>query len=77
VDISVLEEIDQAIHVRDLPVDEAVEVLTEPDQVVVHVLESKVEKLVEEIAEEAVVEAEEAEEVPSEEAEGKAESEAA
>lgn len=83
VDLSVLEEIDQAIHVRDLPVDEAVEVLTEPDQVVVHVLESKVEKLVEEIeeaavaVEEAVVEAEEAEEVPSEEAEGKAESEAA
>lgn len=80
VDLSVLEEIDQAIHVRDLPVDEAVEVLTEPDQVVVHVLESKVEKLVEEIEEEAVAveEAEvEAEEVPSEEAEGKAESEAA
>ncbi len=77
VDLSVLEEIDQAIHVRDLPVDEAVEVLTEPDQLVVHVLESKVEKLVEEIEEEAVVEAEEAEEVPSEEAEGKTESEAA
>ena len=80
VDLSVLEEIDQAIHVRDLPVDEAVEVLNEPDQVVVHVLESKVEKLVEEIEEEAVAveEAEvEAEEIPSEEAEGKAESEAA
>lgn len=76
VDLSVLEEINQAIHVRDLPVDEAVEVLTEPDQVVVHVLESKVEKLVEEIEEEAVA-VEEAEEVPSEEAEGKAESEAA
>lgn len=75
VDLSVLEEIDQSIHVRDIVVDEAVEVLTDPDQVVARVMESKVEKLVEEIEEEAVAveEAEvEAEEAPSEEAEGKA-----
>lgn len=80
VDLSVLEELDQSIHVRDIVVDEAVEVLTDPDQVVARVMESKVEKLVEEIEEEAVAveEAEvEAEEAPSEEAEGKAESEAA
>lgn len=66
VDITVLEELDQAIHVRDIVVDEAVEVLTDPDQVVVKVMESKVEKLIEEI-EEA--------EVPVEEAEGELEAE--
>lgn len=77
VDLSVLEEIDRAIHVRDIVVDEAVEVLTDPDQLVARVMESKVEKLVEEIAEEAV-EVEEAEveaEAPPGEAEGRAESE--
>jgi large subunit ribosomal protein L25 len=68
VDLSVLEEIDQAIHVRDIAVDEAVEVLTDPDQVVAKVMESKVEKLIEEI-EEA--------EVPVEEAEAEVEAEAA
>lgn len=76
VDLSVLEEIDQAIHVRDIVVGEAVEVLTDPDQLVARVMESKVEKLVEEIAEEAV-EVEEAEveaEAPPGEAEGRAES---
>lgn len=79
VDLSVLEEIDRAIHVRDIVVDEAVEVLTDPDQLVARVMESKVEKLVEEIAEEAV-EVEEAEvedEAPPGEAEGRAESEEA
>lgn len=80
VDLSVLEELDRAIHVRDIVVDEAVEVLTDPDQLVARVMESKVEKLVEEIAEEAVEveEAEEAEveaEAPPGEAEGRAESE--
>ena len=67
VDLTVLEEMDQAIHVRDIAVDEAVEVLNDPDQVVVKVMESKVEKLIEEI-EEA--------EVPVEEAEAEAEVEA-
>jgi len=75
VDLSVLEEIDQAIHVRDIVVDEAVKVLTDPDQVVARVMESKVEKIVEEIEEEAV-EVEEAEAPPGE-AEGRAESEEA
>ncbi|KPJ52218.1 MAG: hypothetical protein AMJ37_03355, partial [Dehalococcoidia bacterium DG_18] len=75
VDLSGLEELDQAIHVRDLPVDKAVEVLTDADQVVVHVMEIRAE--VEEVVEEVEAEAVEAEEAPSEEGEGKAESEAA
>ena len=50
VDLTVLEEINQAIHVRDIVVGEAVEVLTDPDRLVVKVMESKVEKLIEEEA---------------------------
>jgi large subunit ribosomal protein L25 len=68
VDLSVLEEIEQAIHVRDIAVDEAVEVLTDPDQVVARVMESKFEKLVEEIAE--VAAEVEAEAPPEEEEDG-------
>ena len=83
VDLTVLEEIDQAIHVRDIAVDEAVEVLTDPDQVVAKVMESKIEKLIEEIEEEAVpveeaeaeVEAEAEGEAPPGEAEGEVKSE--
>ena len=83
VDLTVLEEINQAIHVRDIAVDEAVEVLNDPDQLVVKVIESKVEKLIEEI-EEAAVSVEEAEaeaeveagaEAPPGEAEGEEKSE--
>ena len=71
VDLSVLEEIDQAIHVRDIAAGEGVEVLTEPDQVIARVMESKVEE-VEEVVEEAEeAEAEEGEAAP----EGTAESE--
>jgi large subunit ribosomal protein L25 len=71
VDLSVLEEIDQAIHVRDVAAGEGVEVLTEPDQVIARVMESKVEE-VEEVVEEAEeAEAEEGEAAP----EGTAESE--
>jgi large subunit ribosomal protein L25 len=64
VDLSVLEEIGQAIHVRDIQVDEGIEVLTEAGHVVVKVMEARVEEVVEEV--EAEVEAE---------AEGTAESE--
>lgn len=39
VDLSVLQEMDQAIHVREIPMDDRLEVLTDPDQVVVHVVE--------------------------------------
>ena len=79
VDLTVLEDINQAIHVRDIVVGEAVEVLTDPDQLVVKVMESKVEKLIEEIEEAAVsvegAEAEvEAEALPGE-AEGEEKSE--
>ena len=82
VDLSVLEEVDQAIHVRDLAVDQSVEVVTDPDQVVARVMESKVEKLVEEIeevvaVEEAEVEAEVEAEAPPQDEEGGAKPEAA
>ena len=82
VDLSVLEEVDQAIHVRDLAVDQSFEVVTDPDQVVARVMESKVEKLVEEIeevvaVEEAEVEAEVEAEAPPKEEEGGAKPEAA
>lgn len=77
VDLTVLEEINQAIHVRDIVVDEAVEVLNDPDQLVVKVMESKIEKLIEE---EAAVSVEEAEvkagaKAPPGEAEGEEKSE--
>lgn len=39
VDLSVLTEIGQAIHVREIPIDDKLEVLTDPDQVVVHIEE--------------------------------------
>ncbi|HUU63148.1 MAG TPA: 50S ribosomal protein L25 [Dehalococcoidia bacterium] len=70
VDLTVLKEINQSIHVRDIVVGEAVEVLTDPDQLVVKVMESKVEKLIEEEA----VSVEEAEAPPGE-AEGEEKSE--
>jgi len=42
IDISQLAEAGQAIHVKDIPVGENVVVLTDPDEVVVHVMESRV-----------------------------------
>lgn len=41
VDLSLLQEMDQAIHVREIPMDDRLEVLTDPDQVVVHVEETR------------------------------------
>ncbi len=61
VDLSVLEEVEQAIHVRDIAAGDGVEVLTDPDQVIARVMESKVE-----VVEEAVEEVEEAEAVEEE-----------
>jgi large subunit ribosomal protein L25 len=58
VDVSVLEEKDQAIFVQDLVVDEAIEILTNPDEVVVKLL-----PLREEVIEEIVLEEVEAAEV--------------
>jgi large subunit ribosomal protein L25 len=73
VDLSVLEELDQAIHVRDIVLDEAVEVLTDADQVIARVMEIRAEVVEEEVE----AEEEEAEGIaaaPPGEAEGEAES---
>ncbi len=60
IDISHLAEAGEAIHVRDIPVGKDVEVLTDPDEVVVHVMESRVAAEAEELrAEEMAVEEEE------------------
>jgi len=60
VDLSVLEEIDQAVHVKDLRADEGVTILTDPDQAIVQIARSRVEvEIAEEVAAaEAVAEAE-------------------
>ena len=67
VDISILEEVEQAIFVRDIVLGPEVTVLDEPDQMVVKVSEVKeeVEEVVEEVVEEEEVE--EGEEVEAEE----------
>ena len=76
VDISPLEEVEQAIFVRDITLGPDITVLTDPDQMVVKVSEARVEEVVEEVvAEEAVEEeavaeeAREAEKKPEEPAE--------
>lgn len=85
-DISHLEEIDDAIFVRDLELPEQIRILTDPDEMIVRVghLEMDVEALEEAILEEEEleveilpegVEPEELEEVPEEEAEEEAEEE--
>ena len=43
VDLSVLKELDQAVHVKDLSVDEGVTILTDPEQSIVQIARSKVE----------------------------------
>ena len=58
VDLTVLEEIDQAVHVKDLAVLEGVTILTDPEQSIVQIARSKVEV---EIAEEVAAAEEEAE----------------
>ncbi len=51
VDLSVLSEIDQAVHVRDLTVEEGVTIITDPEQSIVQIARSKVEvEIAEEIA---------------------------
>lgn len=59
VDVSVLTEIDQAIHVRDVPISDKLEVLTDADEIVVHIEEIRVPVEEVEVAEVAVAEAEE------------------
>jgi len=74
VNLSVLTELDQAVHVKDLSVDEGVTILTDPEQSIVQIARSKVEvEIAEELmaaeaeAEEEMVEAAETTEVASEE----------
>lgn len=78
VDLSVLKELDQAVHVKDLSVDEGVTILTDPEQSIVQIARSKVEvEIAEELmaaeaeaeaeAEEEMAEAAETTEVASEE----------
>lgn len=76
VDLSALEEIDQAIHVRDIAAGDGVEVLTDLDQVIARVMESKVEVIEEVVEEVEEVEAEEEEEAAAEEAAAGPEAEA-
>ena len=58
VDLSVLEELEQAIHVRDVAAGDGVEVLNDPDHVIAQVKEARVE-VVEEVVEEVEEEVEE------------------
>ena len=74
VDLSVLKELDQAVHVKDLSVDEGVTILTDPEQSIVQIARSKVEVEIaaelmaaEAEAEEEMAEAAETTEVASEE----------
>lgn len=60
VDISQLVEANQTIHVRDVQVSEGVEVLTDPDDVVVQVMESRFEVEAEEVEAEVAEVGEEA-----------------
>jgi len=61
VDLSVLNEMGQAIHVREMAIDDKLEVLTDPDQVVVHIEEVRAPVEEVEVKEEAPPEAEEEE----------------
>ena len=56
VDVSVLEELEEAVLVEDLEVDEFIEILTNPEEVLVKVLPLRLEELVEEEVEAAEVE---------------------
>ena len=65
VDLSHLEEAEQAIHVRDIALSPDITVITDPDQMVVKVSEEAVEVVAEEVEAEAEAEAaEEAEKEP-------------
>lgn len=70
VDISVLQEIDQSIHVKDLKLPDGVTLHTDPEEMVIKVAEAKKEAVVEAVEVEAAPEAEA--EVMGEEAEAEA-----
>ena len=65
VDLSSLEEAEEALHVRDLVLGEGVTILDDPDRIVAKISILPTEKLEEVVAEEVVEEAVEAEEVPT------------
>ena len=73
VDLSVLKEIDQAVHVKDLRADEGIAILADPDQAIIQIARSRVEvEIAEEVAAaeaEAEAEAEVAAEVEEEKVE--------
>ncbi|MBA7653419.1 hypothetical protein ES703_61268 [subsurface metagenome] len=71
VDLSPLEEIEQAIFVRDIPLSPDITVITDPDQMVVKVSEARV--LEEEVAEVEAIAEEEVEAEAEEEVEARAE----
>jgi large subunit ribosomal protein L25 len=75
VDLSVLKELDQAVHVKDLSVDESVTILTDPEQPIIQIVRSRVEAEIAEelVAAEAAVEEVEVEEEKVEAAEIKEE----
>jgi len=66
IDISPLEEAEQAIHVRDIALDPEITVHADPDQLVVKISEAIVKEVVEEVVEEEMVEEEAAAEVKAE-----------
>ena len=68
VDLSSLEEVGQAIHVRDIVLDPEITLITDPDQLVVKISEARVEKVEEvaEVAAEEEVEVEAEAEAPAE-----------
>jgi len=72
VDLSLLEEIEQAIYVKDIPLSSDITVITDPDQMVVKVSEVRVLE-VEEVVAEVEAEAEEVEAPAEEEVEARAE----
>ena len=73
VDLSPLEEIEQAIYVKDIPLSADITVVTDPEQMVVKVSEARVLEVEEVVAEEVEAEAEEVEEEAKEEAKAEAE----
>ena len=73
IDVSILEEIDQAICVRDIQLDEKVTLLTDPEQMIAKIEEARREEVIEVEAEEEVEE--EAEAAEGVEAEAEAEKE--
>ena len=72
VDLAGLAEVDQGVHVRDLAVPAGIDVLTDPDEMVVRVVPLEEEEIIEEVVEEEVLvpEGEEAEAVTEAEDEG-------